>query len=80
MLSANPNAMHMIVTGYNYNKMNQKNKVPAEELISTVMHPERASRMAKSHGISMGKYIDTFSNVPDDYNSDNYSHNEEDKK
>jgi hypothetical protein len=68
-LSLNPNAID-IISRYDYNRMTQKNRAPAEELVSTVMHPKRTRRMAKSHGVSMSKYIDTFSNVPDDYSDD----------
>jgi len=73
-LSGNPNAID-IISRYDYNRMTQKNRAPAEELVSTVMHPKRTRRMAKSHGISMSKYIDTFSNVPDDYSDDDEDNN-----
>jgi hypothetical protein len=62
-LSENPNAMHMLIRSYDYNKMNQKNKKPAEELVSKVMHPERLQRMADTHGMEMDEYAENFDNA-----------------
>jgi hypothetical protein len=70
-LSQNPKAVN-IFSRYDYNKMTENNRVPAEDLISTVMNPKRTRRMADTHGMTMSKYVDNFSNVPDDYGSDDY--------
>jgi len=43
--------------------MKQKNKEPAEELISTVMHPERMQRMADTHEMEMDEYAEIFDNT-----------------
>jgi hypothetical protein len=55
--------MHMLIRSYDYNKMNQKNKKPAEELVSKVMHPERLQRMADTHGMEMDEYAENFDNA-----------------
>jgi hypothetical protein len=61
-LSKNPNALDMLIK-YDYNRMNQKNKEPAEELVSKVMHPERLQRMADVHGMEMDEYAANFDNA-----------------
>ena len=61
-LSKNPNALDMLIK-YDYNRMNQKNKEPAEELVSKVMHPERLQRMADVHGMEMDEYAENFDNA-----------------
>jgi hypothetical protein len=58
-LSKNPNAIHLI-TSLNYHEMQRTFQPLAKELIETVFHPTRVSRIAQVYRMDLNEYLDYY--------------------
>ena len=56
-LSANPNALHLLAH-LDYGEMKRTFQPFAEELIETVFHPTRVSRIADVYGMDLNEYLE----------------------
>jgi hypothetical protein len=56
-LSANPSALHLLAH-LDYGEMKRTFQPFAEELIETVFHPTRVSRIADVYGMDLNEYLD----------------------
>ena len=58
-LSANPNALHLLAR-LDYAEMKRTFQPLAKELVETVFHPCRVSRIADVYGIDLNEYLDYY--------------------
>ena len=56
-LSANPNALHLLAP-LDYAEMKRTFQPLAEELVETVFHPTRVSRIADVYGMDLNEYLE----------------------
>jgi hypothetical protein len=56
-LSANPNALHLLAR-LDYGEMKRTFQHFAEELVETVFHPTRVSRIADVYGMDLNEYLE----------------------
>jgi hypothetical protein len=56
-LSANPNALHLLAR-LDYGEMKRTFQPLAEELVETVFHPIRVSRIADVYGMDLNEYLE----------------------
>jgi hypothetical protein len=57
LLSANPNALHLL-TRLDYAEMKRTFQPLAKELVETVFHPCRVSRIADVYGMDLNEYLE----------------------
>jgi hypothetical protein len=56
-LSTNPNAIHLLAR-LDYAEMKRTFQPLAEELVETVFHPTRVSRIADVYGMDLNEYLE----------------------